>query len=469
MARLSDYDCIGFDLDHTLIQYKLDNLYPLIYSCFTQVLVKERGYDPSLLEDDFDDLKDFCLRGLVLDAKKGNILKLGKDGFILRATHGTRQMSNEEITDCYGEKHMWTDFSSLEENPIQHSSIFRVFENYFDLPLVVICARIVDVIDEKNGKPEEYNFWPDILSSLRQIFNPSSFGAQQGYYFSSVKQNTSKFVKPCSKKIIEWIKSLKEGKQTVFLLTNSFIDYTNLLMNYAVGKDWSKMFDIIVCMAGKPGFFKTDEPLPKFHQLEGEKEVCTVQELKENNIYSRGNHRDFTSFLQKQTNQDNPKVLFFGDSIRSDLYPSAVFGGWHVITVLEEMESEGMVTCENECSVEDGPRSKKARLAMHEIEIEKNKEEVLLSNQWGSFFVHHKANKNGVINNTCTVEGNHICEKKPARSEMNTYWGDLIQKYSTLAIPRIDFITELPLDYTFEPFSASTGGFFPGSPKSLHW
>ena len=29
MAKLSDYDCIGFDLDHTLIQYKLDNLYPV--------------------------------------------------------------------------------------------------------------------------------------------------------------------------------------------------------------------------------------------------------------------------------------------------------------------------------------------------------------------------------------------------------------------------------------------------------
>ena len=45
-----------------------------------------------------------------------------------------------------------------------------------------------------------------------------------------------------------------------------------------------------------------------FSSTEGEKEVCTVQELKENNTYSRGNHRDFTSFLQKQTNQDNPKV-----------------------------------------------------------------------------------------------------------------------------------------------------------------
>lgn len=29
--------------------------------------------------------------------------------------------------------------------------------------------------------------------------------------------------------------------------------------------------------------------------------------------------------------------------MKSDLYPSTVFGGWHVVTVLEEMESEGMV------------------------------------------------------------------------------------------------------------------------------
>ena len=29
--------------------------------------------------------------------------------------------------------------------------------------------------------------------------------------------------------------------------------------------------------------------------------------------------------------------------MRSDLYPSTVYGNWHVVTVLEEMESEGIV------------------------------------------------------------------------------------------------------------------------------
>ncbi|PFX29820.1 5'-nucleotidase domain-containing protein 1 [Stylophora pistillata] len=408
------------------------------------------------------------LKGLVLDTIKGNILKLGVDGIILRASHGTQQLTRKEITDYYGEEQIWPKFSNLKENPIQHSNIFRVFENYFDLPVMVICARIVDTIDKKFGKPKEYSFWPDIISSLRIIFNPSSFKIdKQEQYFYNLKRDISKFVKPSTQKIINWIKSMKETQQTVFLLTNSDIDYTNLLMNYAVGEHWPEMFDMVVCAAGKPGFFKSEEPLVKFHELDGEKEVCPVQELQENKMYSKGNHKDLTIFLQKQTNQDKPKVLYFGDSIRSDMYPSVVFGDWNVVTVLEEMESEGMVICQDqENFLEDGPNSKKARLSVHDLEIESCKEEVLLSNQWGSFFVHADTCQDKVID--CKADRDHGLEKKCGRKEMNTFCGNLIQKYSTFVIPRLDFITELPLDYTFEAFSPSKGGFYPGSPKSLH-
>lgn len=405
---------------------------------------------------------------MVLDTIKGNILKLGVDGIILRASHGTQQLTRKEITDYYGEQQIWPKFSNLKENPIQHSNIFRVFENYFDLPVMVICARIIDTIDKKFGKPKEYSFWPDIISSLRIIFNPSSFKIdKQEQYFYNLKRDISKFVKPSTQKIINWIKSMKETQQTVFLLTNSDIDYTNLLMNYAVGEHWPEMFDMVVCAAGKPGFFKSEEPLVKFHELDGEKEVCPVQELQENKMYSKGNHKDLTIFLQKQTNQDKPKVLYFGDSIRSDMYPSVVFGDWNVVTVLEEMESEGMVICQDqENCLEDGPNSKKARLSVHDLEIESCKEEVLLSNQWGSFFVHADTCQDKVID--CKADRDHGLEKKSGRKEMNTFCGNLIQKYSTFVIPRLDFITELPLDYTFEAFSPSKGGFYPGSPKSLH-
>ncbi len=69
-----------------------------------------------------------------------------------------------------------------------------------------------------------------------------------------------------------------------------------------------------------------------------------------------------------------------------------------------------------------------------------------MSKQWGSFFVHHKDTQNGFINNV--LDGNYAGGKETGRREMNTFWGDLIQKYSTIAIPRIDFITGMHAWYS---------------------
>ena len=37
----------------------------------------------------------------------------------IRATHGTKRMTREEITDWYGEKSIWPEINSLKENPSQ--------------------------------------------------------------------------------------------------------------------------------------------------------------------------------------------------------------------------------------------------------------------------------------------------------------------------------------------------------------
>ena len=38
MVKLGDYDCIGFDLDNTIIQYKLSNLYPVCWRFYLYLL-----------------------------------------------------------------------------------------------------------------------------------------------------------------------------------------------------------------------------------------------------------------------------------------------------------------------------------------------------------------------------------------------------------------------------------------------
>ena len=85
---LDDYDCIGFDLDHTLCRYNVGNLVPLVYDLLAEYLVKNKGYDKSIRNRKFSDDLHLMAKGLTLDCERGNILRLGCDGVVLTASHG---------------------------------------------------------------------------------------------------------------------------------------------------------------------------------------------------------------------------------------------------------------------------------------------------------------------------------------------------------------------------------------------
>ena len=44
-----------------------------------------------------------------------------------RATHGTRQMTREEIRECYGENSIWSEINSLKENPVQQCNYVMLY------------------------------------------------------------------------------------------------------------------------------------------------------------------------------------------------------------------------------------------------------------------------------------------------------------------------------------------------------
>ncbi|XP_030849964.1 5'-nucleotidase domain-containing protein 1-like [Strongylocentrotus purpuratus] len=115
-AKLSflDFDAVGVDLDHTLCKYKLDNTFSLIYNSLAEVVVSRKGYSKELLEPFHKD-RDFCTKGLVFDAKKGNFLKLSREGDILRASHGTTPLSQDEVCRIYGSQARWEHFDFLKD------------------------------------------------------------------------------------------------------------------------------------------------------------------------------------------------------------------------------------------------------------------------------------------------------------------------------------------------------------------
>ncbi|XP_077977867.1 5'-nucleotidase domain-containing protein 1-like [Glandiceps talaboti] len=461
----ADVDVVGFDLDHTICKYKLNEVFPLIYNSLASYLVNERGYDKSLLEPLEID-KDFITKGLVFDPKTGDFIKFSETGYILKASHGSRLLSDDEIHAEYGEERKHPLFDELKKTLNQTDDI-RYFENYFDMPGAVLLARIVDLTDKKEGKrPKKYTFLPEIWSSYGRSFNRENFAANRGQYFPPVKESPEKYFHLCSEDLKMWIKRLKDAGKRTFLCTTSNVDYARFLLEFIIGSDWQSYFDVCCMYARKPGFFTHSQDTRPFYNLDVDKETDMVTTLLPDNIYSQGNAQSLLTLLKKLTGKEKPKVVYIGDSLRSDVFPMAPLD-WNAVLILEEMEAEGLISNShsdqhnNDSGDTDDPAPKRKKYTLpNELEVE-----FLLSSHWGSFF--------RTPSNTKTTHSDQINhnddEKCNGIAAMNTLWGYFIKTYSTIAVPHLDYITDLPLDHQFPTFSVekNRSGFYPALPKAL--
>ncbi|XP_052244584.1 5'-nucleotidase domain-containing protein 1-like isoform X3 [Dreissena polymorpha] len=450
---LINYHAIGFDLDHTLAKYRVVNQIKLTYNSLIDFLVQEKGYD-SDIRTDISYGKDFICKGLFVDTAKGNVIKLSHSGKILRGSHGTRALSQRELISTYGPTLLWEHYEHAREavRPSTGNKTFAFWENYFDVPALYVCAQVVDYWDKKNGGPlPSYRdiLFKDILAGMECNYRFQAFSENSGYFFPKLKQNPEQYYQACSLGVKQWLRDLKMAGKCVFLTTSSHIDFASLTASSVLGPDWKSYFDIIVTNARKPGFFKDNKP---FLSLDGilEKETVTYDKLEEHSVYSSGNHGDLEKFITK--------VVYFGDSLCSDAFPVKTLTDWDLILVLEEMEAEGFHPHDNTHHYWQQDERDRKIVRPVNLAVDEEEEEYLLSRQWGSFFYHPEDDP---------LQNRH----------MNTFWGELVTKYSDVAIPSIEyiagvyFVSGLPLDHEFTRFDhsedGSTDGFSPAKPKPL--
>ncbi|XP_037541993.1 5'-nucleotidase domain-containing protein 1 [Nematolebias whitei] len=416
---LSDCDVIGFDLDHTLCRYRLKEISRLIYESFARFLVEHKGYDKDLLNLT-PATWDFCFKGLVVDLEDGNLMKLAEDGTVLRASHGTVDLSIDEITKHYGLKREWKHFNSLNTS-FTRSAKYYFYDNYFDLPGVLLCGKVVDVL-HKQGNVVNSDFWKDMLAAIEHNYNTSAFKDDSGTYFPSIKRDPGHYLQPCSDLVKNWLRGMKDAGKVLLLITSSHSDYCRLICEYILGTDFEELFDVIITNALKPGFFSLVPQQRPFRTLE---------------------------ILSGQT---EPQVAYFGDSMRSDIFPATTFGKWETVMIVEEMEGEGVpksdATMFHEIQVE--PQDKRGK-----FEEQGMKSPSSVSTQWGSYFV--DLQRSG--------ENTHEEELQKL-----TWCCHCIHTYSTMAIPSVEHIANLPLDFKFPRFSPDkpcTTGYYPRPPESL--
>jgi len=426
--KLTDYDCIGFDLDNTLLRYHVTNLVHMEYEELANYLVNQRGYSAAhLLRPLTDDDLDFMQKGLLLDFDRGNVLRVSPDGVIRRATHGSRLLSVDRIKEIYPDQR-WDitdvyckDILSAWNGPA--SKKIRGLMDYFDMPASIVFARLIDMLDEEHGSPlNSYNVWPDILDGLYHLFSKEQFQNFELGFFAHLKKDPEKYLRKCSAETIAWLRKLKE-RSTTFLLTGSNADFVNFAASYALGDNWRSLFDIVICFARKPGFFIGARPF--LDVVDYNETNVKSQHLELGGIYSQGNWNDLSKFLSGVTKKANQRCLYVGDNLIQDIYAPNTYVHCDVLAVIEEQMSEGM---------------------LHHG-LTHPDEKILNSKLWGSFF--------------CL---------KDSTIKVNSLWRHILKNHAKLCIPEVNIIAQIPLEKPIPSFKKDGevySGYYPGIPLSI--
>lgn len=313
--RMGSITAIGFDMDHTLAIYNVENFSRLCFEMAIDRLVSDRSYPASIRAVPWE--PDAAIRGLVVDKKLGNLLKIDGHGHITRARHGSLFLDRDQRRGSYprGRTRIGTPR-------------YRVFDTLFDLPEGSLYTALVEQV-VRGELPLRVSFrrlYDDIRETVDTLHADGTLKARiigdLGSYFVHDPD------------LVPTLERFRAAGKRLFLLTNSEVDYTGAVMQHLVGGApgaWEALFDLIVCQAGKPGFFLERGPgrpvMPGRHPL---------LPASAGTAYVGGD----CFFLEQQLAASGDGILYFGDHTYGDILRSKKSVGWRTAMIVPEIETE---------------------------------------------------------------------------------------------------------------------------------
>jgi len=320
--NLKKIQYIGFDMDHTLIRYNSRNFESLVHRLVLAKLVKERHYPEGILSLKFT--FDRVIRGLIIDRKNGNLLKLNRYSGIRLSYHGTHKIDFATQKKFY--KSIYIDLSDPK---------YLAIDTAFSVSLALLFAQLVD-LKEAAGPDGDYPSFEIIAKDIEECVDGVH---ADGSLKAKVAEKLSDYIisDPEVVKLLE--RYIHHGKK-LFILTNSHFPYTKLLMDYAIQpylkdhKNWTDLFVYTITGAKKPKFFYEKLPFSKVDIKSGE--LTAHSGPLGPGIYEGGCSSLFTQGI----NVDGEEILYIGDHIYGDILRVKKSVYWRTALVVEEMENE---------------------------------------------------------------------------------------------------------------------------------
>lgn len=311
---------IGLDMDHTLIRYNTEEFEKLSHSVMKEKLVK-RGYPEALRQLQFQ--YDIAIRGLVIDKKHGNVLKLNRHSAIRASYHGLKPIDFKTQQRMY--KSTYIDLSDSD---------YLAVDTAFSLSLCILFSQVVEY---KNTHPEvELPNFATIADDVLYVLDEAH---RDGTLKDTVKTDLARYVIK-DPELVAGLEKYKTHGKKIFIATNSDFHYTKLLLDYAITpflknhKSWLDLFEIVITAAQKPRYFYDNLNYLRINPADGT--MVNHYEKLAPGVYQGGSANAFTRDLDLQGDE----ILYIGDHIYGDILRLKKDCGWRTALVMDELEHE---------------------------------------------------------------------------------------------------------------------------------
>jgi 5'-nucleotidase len=340
--KMTTVRAIGFDLDHTLAHYDPVPVEELGFDLTKKKLVEGKGYPREILDLQYD--PQWVIRGLVVDRKRGNVLKMDYFNFVSRAYHGLTALGGDERRRAY----------RSDRIRLGHENYVSV-DTLFHLPEVYLYVCLIDFFERRQRGPLDYE---KLYQDVREMIDEAH---RDGSLKTVITSDLDRYIRldPEVRTVLEEFR--RSGKK-LFLLTNSEWSYTDKLLRHILqrGKGapahWTDLFNAVIVEAAKPNFFTSTESPQPVPELEGQKMSAIV---------GRGGG---AGYLQRALSSSGEHTLYFGDHTYGDILQSKRVANWRTAMIVPELDREITVTAEHAREFE---RLSRLSAERHQIEIQK--------------------------------------------------------------------------------------------------
>jgi HAD superfamily 5'-nucleotidase-like hydrolase len=318
--NLRAIQAVGYDMDYTLVHYQVRTWEARAYARLQELLVSD-GWPVDELRFD----PDSVIRGLIIDAELGNVVKANRFGYVMRAAHGTRLMDFEEQRTAY------------RHTPVELSDPRFIFVNtLFSLSETCLYSQLVDLFD--GGRLPEVHGYEDLFRRVRARFDEAHI---EGTLKAEIAADPARFIELDPDAPLALLDQKRAGKR-LMLISNAEWEYAREIMAFAFDPflegemTWRDLFELVIVGARKPGFFSQQLPLFRIADEAEGLLVPVPGSIPGPGIYLGGDAIRVEDYLGLSGSQ----ILYVGDHVFADVRMSKSSLRWRTALILRELEEE---------------------------------------------------------------------------------------------------------------------------------